>query len=98
MSERTVVDLAELRAAVSILLDHLSDIEGTEVALEHDLFWSVATPAIFDVYERPEDLSIGQLSESWENLRRMAENDRPLAYGLVWLGDLLRAIGMEIVR
>lgn len=98
MTERTVVDLAALRAATAALLDHLSELEGGEIFLEHDMFWSISSPAIFNVYERPEDLSIGQLSESWDNVRRMVDDDRLLAYGLVWLADVLRAIGIEVAR
>ncbi len=98
MMERTVVDLAALRAAIAALLDHLSELEGSEVFLEHDMFWSISSPGIFNMYERPEDLLIGQLSESWDNVRRMVDDDRPLAYGLVWLADVLRGIGMEVAR
>ncbi len=98
MTERVTVDLGALRAVASALLDHLAELEGSEVALEHDMFWSVDPAVLFNVYAQPEGLSIGQLSESWENLRRMVDDDRPLAYGLVWLADVLRAIGLEIVK
>lgn len=98
MTERVVMDVGALRKIVSKLLDHLAEHQGNEVALEHDMFWSIAAPDIFNVYSRPEDLTIGQLSESWESLRRMVDDDRPLTYGLVWLADVLRAIGMEIVQ
>ena len=98
MTERVVVEVEALRKIVSKLLDHLAEHQGGEVSLEHDMFWSIASPEIFNVYSRPEDLTIGQLSESWESLCRMADDDRPLTYGLVWLADVLRAIGMEIVQ
>jgi hypothetical protein len=98
VTERVVIDLSDLRAVAASLLDHLTELEGSEVSLEHDMFWSVGAPAIFNVYAQPEDLSIGQLSESWENLRRMTDEDRSLTYGLEWLADVLRAIGLEIVQ
>jgi hypothetical protein len=98
MTDRVIVDVGTLRAAASALLDRLSELEGREVTLEHDMFWSVDPASLFNVYAHPADLSIGQLSESWANLCRMVDDDRFLTYGLVWLGDLLRAIGLEIVK
>ena len=44
------------------------------------------------------EFTIGQVSESWENLRGMLEDrSKALGYGLVWLADVLRAIGDEEV-
>lgn len=97
MTERVLIDVEALRRITSRLLDHLAENQGDQVALDHDMFWSIAAPEIFNVYSRPEDLTIGQISEAWASLCLMVDDDRPLTYCLVWLADVLRAIGMEIV-
>jgi len=44
-------------------------------------------------------LTIGQLTESLDNVERMVSDpDATLAYGLVWLSDVLRAVGEKVVR
>ncbi|MEU4839908.1 hypothetical protein [Nocardia testacea] len=49
-------------------------------------------------YNTPADLTIGQLSDSWEFLRTpLADPDDALTYHLVWLADILRAIGEDNV-
>lgn len=98
MNQRVVVDLATLRAVVSGLLDHLEASEAGEVLLDHDMFWSMDVSEMFNVYSRPDNLTIGQLSESWASLLRMIDEDRPLMYGLVWLADVLRVIGLSVAE
>ena len=87
------VDLAELRRAVDRVLEHIEDVSGGTVSISADYFWSVAEPDLYDPTSSPE-LTIGQLSESWNNLKR--ERDREgdtIAFAAVWLGDVLKAIG-----
>ncbi|MFJ4253529.1 hypothetical protein [Microbacterium sp. NPDC090003] len=93
------VSVATLRAAASVLLAHLEQLEGGEVALREDYFWSIPDEAVYDVRSKPDTLTIGQLSESLANVDSIiAEPGSAVSYGLVWLGDILRAIGHQVVR
>jgi hypothetical protein len=96
VKDRVPIEVEALKKVALILVDHLAQHHGDHVALEHDMFWSIPSPDIFNVYTRPDHLTIGQLSEAWESLHRMVAEDRPLVYGLVWLSDLLRALGTEL--
>ncbi|MFE6049228.1 hypothetical protein ACFQ6N_00545 [Kitasatospora sp. NPDC056446] len=91
------VSLAELRASFDILLRHVeATAAGDAVALDKDYFWSVPSAEQYDVLREPAELTIGQLSESWQHLRDLlADPDRALGYHLVWLADILRAIGQD---
>lgn len=89
----------QLRAAMAALLDHVDVVNGPVVRFEHDYFWSVPADAAYDMKARPAELTIGQLSESIENLEAtVGDPERVLAFGLVWLGDVLRAVGHTVVR
>jgi len=57
------------------------------------MFWSIPPDALYDVYQEPPELTIGQLTESWDNLRRLGEDEPGFGLDLVWLSDVLRAIG-----
>jgi hypothetical protein len=99
MVERLTVPIDELRLVCSRLLDHLASAEGNEVQLEKDFFWAIPPEQLYNVDASPQDLTIGQLSESWKNLTNILGDDSPTnAFALVWLADVLRAIGQEIVR
>ncbi|MET9290922.1 hypothetical protein [Streptomyces sp. NPDC003077] len=92
------VSLAELRRSVDLLLRHVEAVAaGDAVVMNQDHFWSVPADELYDVSKEPVDLMIGQLSESWQHLRNLlADEDRIVGYHLVWLADVLRAIGQDI--
>jgi hypothetical protein len=91
------VSVNELRELSLLILRHLEESAGAIVELDKDMFWSVPSPELYNVYDTPQ-LTIGQLSESWASLKAMQGGESPsLSYGLVWLADLLRAIGQELV-
>jgi hypothetical protein len=91
------VSLAELRASIEALLCHLeASVAGDAVVLDRDYFWSIPADELYEVAEEPGELTIGQLSESWQHLRDLlADQDRAVGYHLVWLADVLRAIGQR---
>lgn len=99
MSQSIRIPVERLRAACALLVDHLARIEGDVIELERDYFWSINDEALYDVYQEPESLGIGQVSESWAHVERLldGEVDVPTRH-VVWLSDVLRAIGMPITR
>ncbi|MDX6740732.1 hypothetical protein [Actinocorallia sp. A-T 12471] len=90
------VSISELRQVFEHLIDFVDSHSPSGVVIvERDGFWSI--PVIEDdVYEGPPEPTIGMVSESWENLQSMIGGDRVVGYGLVWLSDVLRAIGKEL--
>ncbi|MFE7636808.1 MULTISPECIES: hypothetical protein [unclassified Kitasatospora] len=92
------IPLADLRRSFDLVLRHIeAATPGDTVALDKDYFWSVPPDGLYDVYRAPDELTIGQLSESWQHLTGLlAEPDRAVGYHLVWLADVLRAIGQDI--
>jgi hypothetical protein len=98
MEEPLRIPIDQLQLVCRRLLDGLSSTEGDTVQVEHDYFWSIVRDERTEVAIRPETLTIGQISESWSNLREMLEDpSREITFGLVWLADIFRTIGDEIV-
>jgi hypothetical protein len=99
VSDQLHISVDELRRATAVLLDHLQTVEGDVVAIPDRMFWTVPADARYEVYEQPTDLTIGQVSESLEHLSSVTKiEEDALSYGLVWLADVLRAIGERTVR
>ncbi|GGO16513.1 hypothetical protein IEI92_28155 [Microbispora bryophytorum] len=97
MSEPTRIDVEQLRRVLEVLINHITGESRTEITISNEYFWSVPSPEIYKAYEQPTGLTIGQISESWDNLQRMVEDDGVIDWGLVWLGEVLRAIGHETI-
>ncbi|MFG2910297.1 hypothetical protein ACGF13_35265 [Kitasatospora sp. NPDC048286] len=91
------VSLADLRGAFDVLLSRLeAATAGDAVALDQDYFWAVPQDELYDVTREPGDLTIGSLGESWGQVRELlADRDRAVGHHLVWLADVLRAVGRE---
>ncbi|MGW1492732.1 hypothetical protein [Streptomyces sp. NPDC002402] len=97
MSEPSIqIPVDKLREAFDVLLNHVAQGSGRYVTVHKDAFWSIPAAMAYDVYSEPQELTIGMISESWRNLEAMTENDaRVVGYGLVWLAEVLRAVGDE---
>jgi hypothetical protein len=95
--ESLLVSVAELRRSVDVLLSHVEATAGDTIALNWDYFWSVPPGTLYDVAGEPSELTVGQLSESLQHLRELVQDeDRALSYHLVWLADVLRALGHHL--
>jgi hypothetical protein len=94
------IQLSELRHATNVLFDHLERTGRTEIDVAEDFYWSIPEKHLYSVYTPPpeSDLTMGQLSDDWSELAKIASGERPpLAYALVWLSSLLRCIGTKLV-
>ena len=99
MTDEIQISIQLLRQVSQILLDHLELTVGDQVRLPHDYFWEIPPGELNDVYEKPSELTVGQLSDSISNLGDIAgDPSNSTSYGLVWLADVLRATGQSVVR
>ncbi|MFF2546203.1 hypothetical protein ACFVUY_27025 [Kitasatospora sp. NPDC058063] len=93
------ISLERLREALDVLVRHVAaGVPAGEIAIQQDAFWSVPVASMADVYSGPPELTIGMVSESWSHVEEMIDDeDKVVGYGLVWLADVLRAIGSKVV-
>ncbi|MFF5447107.1 hypothetical protein [Streptomyces sp. NPDC012888] len=99
-SEPLQIPLDQLRSAFELALQHIDAADDGSVAtLDHDYFWSIPADELYDVANEPRTMTIGQVSESWQHLENLLHNpDRAVGHHLVWLADVLRAIGQGAAR
>ena len=92
------VSIQELRSATDKLFAHLSESGRATVSIKHDYYWSIPKECRHDPYSQPTDLTLGQLSSDLAELRRIIDGSgEPLAFALVWLAEVIREIGEEVV-
>jgi hypothetical protein len=97
MSEAPIlISIEKLRNVFELLMSHAVRVSGPEIEISNDAFWSIPAATVYNVYSEPQELTIGMLSESWSHLEAMADRKAGVVgYGMVWLAEILRAIGDE---
>lgn len=92
-----VVSKDFLREVFEILLERAADGSQT-VKIDGDYFWSVPPGVQADMHTGPPELTVGQYSECVDNLEAVVRDpESAVGYGLVWLADVLRAVGAHEV-
>lgn len=96
MSGNVEISIDTLRDSLLAILDHLRDTYGDTIEIESDYFWSIPDDEEFDAYNTPENLTIGQVSEVWEQLAKLAvSRDETVTYQLRWFAQLFKAIAHD---
>lgn len=88
------VDTHSLRTLCETLLNHLEQSGGREIELSNDYYWHIPAEQRHDMNRQPTELSIGQLSDDWQELQRILTGEsEPIGYALVWLASILCDLG-----
>jgi len=96
MMDETKISVGQVRNTLLALLDHMQDSYGDTVELASDYFWSIPDAAKFDVYNKPEELTIGQISEVYGHIVKLATSSEDVAtYQLRWFAQLFDAIAHD---
>lgn len=83
----------DLRVVCNKLLSQLEEDGVTSVDISEDFYWEVSSVQRYRP-DRPDELTLGQLSSDWSSALAIAMGDRaPLGYSLVWLASVLRRVG-----
>ncbi len=67
---------------------------GNEVEIKaEDFYWEVDESEMYNPSQKPTDLSLGQLSDDWNDLLRLKDDDEiPISWDLRRLAAILQAI------
>jgi len=99
VTHQVEIPVDTLRRAASILIDRLEAAAGPAIVLDKDMFWAIPPEHRSNVYAEPVEFTVGQLSDSLENLTRVVDDpDSATTFALAWLADLLRAVGEAVVE
>jgi hypothetical protein len=92
------ISTAELRVSVLAFLRHLEETGQSEFDITEEFYWDISVDRRYSPYEEPKELTIGQLSDDWVEVKRMVDGSSDiLGYGLVWLASVLRRVGEKAV-
>lgn len=95
--EKIKVD--ELEQIFKSLTDRLRLTTGGEIELSVDYYWHIPSDQIYNPYEDPKNLDMGQLWDDLAELRRiLREEDDAIFYDFERLGNILIAVSNELTK
>ena len=90
------ISVDQIRQTLLAVLDHVKTTYGDTIELDSDYFWSIPDNAKYDVYNKPTELTIGQVSEVYEHLVKLAQPGQDVAtFQLRWFAQMFEAIAHE---
>lgn len=89
------VDLDLLEKAVVSILSDMKQRGLDSVQLDADFYWNVPSEFIYDPYNEPSHLDIGQLEEDHETLRCAQEKDKLTGHNLKNISAIMRYLSVK---
>lgn len=89
------VNIKDLEKVTSLLLSKLRESKGNEIELNNDYYWNISTEELYNPYEEPRNITLGQLSDDLEELQRLNKSDDAIVYDLKRLASILKALSIE---
>lgn len=90
------VNIEELSKIIAILLLNLRNSKGNEVELKNDYYWDISSEQIYNPYDDPNDISLGQLSDDLNEVYRLlSSSNEAIPYDLKRIAEILKAISIE---
>jgi hypothetical protein len=76
MVKYPTIRIAELRRIIDALLVHAEKTRGPELRLNHDYYWDISNPELYDTAKSPEVVKeVGSLGDDWEFLHNISQKD-----------------------
>jgi len=93
------ISVSRLKTITEKLFSHLENLGFETIEVTEDYYWNIPQEEKYVMEKNPENLDIGQLTDDWDLLRKLLENDRdPISYEFVWLAKIFEFIGEKVVH
>lgn len=85
--------IKDLELVLSLLILKIKEDNSSEVEIDADLYWDIQLDDIYNPYVIPKDMTLGQLSDDWQELLRLLDQDlAPINHDLKRIASILRAL------
>ena len=89
------VNIEEIEKITLFLLSNLRLSKGNEIELNNDFYWEIQAEELYNPYEEPKNITLGQLSDDLEEIQRLNKSDDAIVYDLKRLASILKALSLE---
>jgi len=89
------VKIDDIEKVASLLLSKLKESKGNEIELNNDFYWDISEEELYNPYQDPKNITLGQLSDDLEEIQRLIKSDDAITYDLKRLASILKALSIE---
>ena len=90
------VNVNELKKITYLLLSKLKESKGDEIELSNDFYWEISDEELYNPYEEPKSITLGQLSHDLIEIQRLSKSDDDaIVYDLKRLSSIFKALSIE---
>ena len=89
------INIAEIEKIAFLLLSKFKESKGDTIDLSHDFYWDIPSDELFNPYQEPQNMTLGQLSDDLSEIQRLNTSDSAIPYDLKRLASILTALSME---
>jgi len=93
------INVDEVEKALKYLFTELRNQKGNIIDIEPvDFYWAIDGKELYDPYNNPNDLTLGQISDDLNEIKKIAsKQSEPVSYDFVKLSSVLTMIGHKTV-
>jgi hypothetical protein len=95
MDNNMKISVDEIQKITSLLLSRLKESRGDEIEVTNDYYWDISDEELYNPYEEPKNITLGQLSDDIEEIQRLVNSDDVIMYDLKRLAVIFKAISVE---
>lgn len=89
------VNIEEIEKIALYLLLKLRESKGESIELNNDFYWDISADELYNPYEEPKNITLGQLSDDLEEIQRLNKSDDAIPHDLKRLASIIKALGTE---
>ncbi len=93
------IKITELEKVFAELLLEFREQNGEEIEVDkEDFYWAISKEDLYNPYNQPSKLTLGQLSDDLDHITKLAENRLPIvSYDFVKLSSIFQLLGYKNV-
>jgi len=90
------INIDEFKEIILLLLSNLKDSKSSEIELRNDYYWDISKEQLYNPYDEPREMSLGQLSDDINEICRLTKpNAKAIPYDLKRIAEILKAFSIE---
>ena len=84
---------SDLKSIFSLLLKSLEAYYREGIDIDVDYYWDIDFKELYDPYNEPKNITIGQLDEDWGNLLKLLDNRHDvISHDFKLFSNIIRAV------
>jgi len=92
------INIDDLQKSILLLLRKTKDSQGNNVVIDVDYYWDIDAANLYNPYEAPKDIGLGQLSFDIEQINKISASGTVVPYDLKRAGGILAALGNSLLH